>query len=105
MHDSTSKDWIKTAVLLLVLLLAYGAAGRMEFDDARTGEEAARQARELVMAAQWCGPKPGQRSVQEWRDGRLHCEIYEHTGYGRTKRIVAQLDAPALSYPLGNEGE
>lgn len=98
-------DRLVTAAVLLLLLLAYGVAGRMDYDDAATQAEAARQVRELVMAAQWCGPKPGQRAVQEWRDGRLHCSIYENTGYGHTPRIVARLEAPELSYPLGTQEE
>jgi len=98
-----SPAWIerlKTAAVLLMMLLAYGIVGRMDYDDELRQQQAYRQVRELVMAAQWCAPKPGQRAMQEWSDGRLHCEITDNTGYGRAKRIVTQMDAPVLSYPL-----
>lgn len=90
-----------TAALLLVLLLAYGVAGRIDYDEAQRQREAVRQVRELAMAAQWCGPKPGQRTVQEWQGGRLQCAIYEgQAGYGMAPRLVARMDAPVLSHPL-----
>ncbi|MDO8934215.1 MAG: hypothetical protein Q7U97_17635 [Rhodocyclaceae bacterium] len=94
------KDRLATAALLLFLLLVHGVVGRWDFDDARRGEEAARQVRELVSAAGWCGPKPGQVALQEWRGDRLHCTIKENTGYGRAPRIVARLEAPMLMHPL-----
>lgn len=96
---------LKTAGLLALVLFAYGVAGRLDYEDAKLRDEAARQIRALVSAASWCGPKPGQVARQEWRDGRLHCAIYENTGYGRAPRIVAQAEAPALLHPLSNEEE
>lgn len=96
-------DRLYTAALLLVLLVAYGVAGRMDFEDEVMRQEAGRQVRQLVAAVQWCGPKPGQRAVQEWRDGRLVCSIFENNGYGRTPRIVAHLEIPQLDHPLAKE--
>lgn len=97
------RERLTTAVICLLILVAYGIVGRWDYEDARIAEEAARQVRSLVAAAGWCGPKPGQISLQEWDEGRLRCTIKENTGYGRAPRIVARLEGPALSHSTAGE--
>lgn len=92
-----------TAALLLGLLLVLGITGRLDYAEAQQQQEAARQLRELVMAAKLCGPKPGQRSLQEWRDGRIYCAIWEGNAYAGDLQLVATADTPALSHPLSGE--
>jgi hypothetical protein len=106
--DAPKNAWrerVGTALLLLALLMAYGVVGRMDFDDERRREEGARQVRELVLAATWCGPQPGQRAIQEWHGDQLRCTILENIGYGRAPRIAAQMELPALMHPLAMEGD
>ena len=82
-----------TVLIALALLVAFGAAGRMDYQDAVADE--ANQVAELAK----CIPRPGEVLQARWMKGRLQCETYP-AGMGAMHRNTRLVEVtPAIFRP------
>jgi hypothetical protein len=78
------------ALLTLVILGAYGLVDRLERD-----QEDRLQYRAWIADA--CTPGTGETVIARNQNGKLHCTIYSHVGYGIAPIVVS---AAVMELPL-----
>lgn len=87
---TTLKNAALGALLALVILGAYGLVDRLERD-----QEDRLQYRAWIADA--CTPNTGETVIASNQNGKLHCTIYSHAGYGLVPTVVS---AAVMELPL-----
>ena len=93
------RDTRLNLVMLAILALAFIVVGTLDFQEEIRLEEA-REKRAADLAAGYCLPRMGQRTVWEWNgegeSARLRCVVFDNVGYGRAPRVILDAEPAGL---------